>query len=450
MEWRRTFTIEERIKCIQYAEESSNVKAAEKFNVDESTVRYWRSRKQEYTQNSNKNRKSLNTGRAPITINFEEKILEWILKSRKERKCVNTRSIVNMARKMCESLNLMPYPNQKMWCYRFMKRNNLKIRRITHLTKGVNTQLIEEILKNMNAVQILREKKKFKLECIINCDETPIQLEMNEGTTVELAGAKDVIVSTSGRSKMRISCLLTIGADGTKYPPFLVFKGAPGGKIEKKLLTHTLVQENKIWIALQGNSWVDVKTFSKWYTKIVKCFDKNLPKLFTYDVSEGHEGQDLIMKLNNIDVHKIAPGLTYLLQPLDIMVNSTFKKFVKHLYVERQLQDVYELNNDEDSTEMDVYRNNIIEIVEEAWRMIKKEHIINSFEKSGIVLPSDGSQNKKLYSKIKAIIDVEDIPKQNSLENQLKDVEDIPNENPEENQPSDESFIESDGEDDSN
>ena len=48
-------------------------------------------------------------------------------------------------------------------------------------------------------------------------------------------GGKTIIIKTQQKDKFCLTVLLTITADESKLPPFLIFKGKPNGTIEKEL-----------------------------------------------------------------------------------------------------------------------------------------------------------------------------------------------------------------------
>ena len=65
--------------------QKAQVNAANKFCIDESTVRYWIQREEHYKNEENKNKKSLNTGRKPESEDFEPQLIDWILDARKNK-----------------------------------------------------------------------------------------------------------------------------------------------------------------------------------------------------------------------------------------------------------------------------------------------------------------------------------------------------------------------------
>ena len=98
-------------------------------------------------------------------------------------------------------------------------------------------------------------------------DETPIYLELISKNTIAPIRAKSVNIRTNGGEKTRIIVILTIGADGRKLPPFLIFKGEKNGKKES-ILNNCENCRKKIFISCQNNSWADKSIFLLWLEKI--------------------------------------------------------------------------------------------------------------------------------------------------------------------------------------
>jgi hypothetical protein len=63
------------------------------------------------------------------------------------------------------------------------------------------------------------------LKYFINMDQTAMYFEMKSTTTIHELGARTVSVCESGSNSKRAMLVLAVAADGTKLPPFVVFKG---------------------------------------------------------------------------------------------------------------------------------------------------------------------------------------------------------------------------------
>ena len=66
-------------------------------------------------------------------------------------------------------------------------------------------------------------------------DETPCFLDIGFDTTIYFVGKKSIEIETNGRSKYRITIILSVAGDGKKLPPFVILKGEPGKYSENTL-----------------------------------------------------------------------------------------------------------------------------------------------------------------------------------------------------------------------
>ena len=112
------------------------------------------------------------------------------------------------------------------WLRHFMKRCGLPLRRKTSITQKDPDQVIDKLVAFVLHVRRIAMKYPFKASDIIAMDETPIWADMVSDTTVDVTRKKIVTVKTTGHEKSRVSVCLAAKADGTKLPPFIVFKSA--------------------------------------------------------------------------------------------------------------------------------------------------------------------------------------------------------------------------------
>ena len=84
-----------------------------------------------------------------------------------------------------------------------------------------------------------RNRYNYDLSYIINCDETPITLDNPCTFILAKKGEKIINIHNNGKEKNRISCILTIAANGNKLIPFIVFKGEKKLKIKKWFIKFT-------------------------------------------------------------------------------------------------------------------------------------------------------------------------------------------------------------------
>ena len=209
-----------------------------KYGIYRNSVRDWIKQKDLLEKADTKeNNRLLGAGRKSYSFEYEPQILKWIEYHRKLRLALTMRAIIGYL------LFLQPefgetksYDALKMWCIRFLKRNNLVFRRAGHigqsLPKSIHT-VVNGFLRD-----IIRARENMgigdqDLGRIVNMDETPIFFDMPETITIEVKGTKNVNISTFGNDKNRVSVILSIAGDGTKLPP-LKFSKERQEKLQKK------------------------------------------------------------------------------------------------------------------------------------------------------------------------------------------------------------------------
>jgi len=70
----------------------------------------------------------------------------------------------------------------------------------------------------------MRKKLCFEIGQLGNVDEVPLTFDVPLIKTVDVKGAKAVMIKTSGNEKTHYTVILACCADDTKLPPLLIFK----------------------------------------------------------------------------------------------------------------------------------------------------------------------------------------------------------------------------------
>ena len=236
------------------------------------------------------------------------------------------------------SLKELTYKSIHNWCYRFLQRNELTLRAVTHIGQTIKNNSSEAmanfILYCQDAIKKLNIKIPEDLNAIGNVDETPVFFEMYQNKTIAKIGAKKVNIKSFGCDKLRISIILKILANGDKLAPLIVFKGKPGKTLETRLSKHIHCINEKIFVKTQENSWVDKDIFKFWLHNIWFKYNKLHSKkksLLILDRATSHYYENISddFKRNDGNYVLIPPGLTRFLQPLDISINFPFKNALK-------------------------------------------------------------------------------------------------------------------------
>ena len=95
--------------------------------------------------------------------------------------------------------------------------------------------------------EVINMRKKFDIPIknIVNMDETALMYNMPFNKTIHKIGQKTITIATQKQEKSRISCILSINAEGNILKPYIIFKGAQKGKIYKSLINTDEVVSKK-------------------------------------------------------------------------------------------------------------------------------------------------------------------------------------------------------------
>ena len=129
-----------------------------------------------------------------------------------------------------------------------MTQTNTTILQFTIFTKLPEN--FEDKLEKFQAFIIAEGKKpKYELSLIGNADQTPLTFDMPSNSMVDSKGTKSVSIMTTGHEKDRFTVMLACLGDGTKLPPYVVFK--------RKTLPKDLVLPRGIHVRAQAKGWMN-------------------------------------------------------------------------------------------------------------------------------------------------------------------------------------------------
>ena len=94
----------------------------------------------------------------------------------------------------------------------------------------------------------MRKKLCFEIRQLGNMNEVPLTFDVPSNKTVDVKGAKTIMIKTSGNEKTRYTVVLAYFADGTKLPPLLIFKRKT---VPKDVIPHG------IYIHAHSKGWMD-------------------------------------------------------------------------------------------------------------------------------------------------------------------------------------------------
>ena len=264
-------------------------------------------------------------GRKQFSEKLDEAVLEWIHERRGKYIPVSRKLIMRKAVLINEEMvergkSTEAFKANVGWLRHFMKRYGLPLRRKTSMTQKDPDQVIDKLVVFVLNVRRIAMKHPFKASDIIAMDESPIWADMVSDTTVDVTGKKTVTVKATGHEKSRVSVCLAAKADGTKLPPFIVFKSA------KREVAAMDKEFKGCHIASSPNAWMNTALTHSWINKVlgIFCFTR---RYLVWDSYECHIKDSVKSSLNakKIDVSIVPGGCTKYIQAPDVSWNKPFK-----------------------------------------------------------------------------------------------------------------------------
>jgi len=151
-------------------------------------------------------------------------------------------------RRLAIEMSVTDFAGTTLWCERFMRRNGLCMRTKTTIAQKLPSEYKRKMIEFHKYVINMRKKLCFETGQLGNMDEVPVMFDVPWNKTVDVKGAKTIMIKTSGNEKTRYAVVLACCADGTKLPPLLVFK--------RKTLPKDVIPDG-IYIHVHSKGWKD-------------------------------------------------------------------------------------------------------------------------------------------------------------------------------------------------
>ena len=258
---------------------------------------------------------------------------------RSERKAISPDMLIQLALEEHPSLKNLTTKGQRSVIDRFMKAYNLSIRKVTsnhsqsdeYLTQG-EIQIIDDFKRTFNKKII---DNNIQEENIFNMDQQGLNYENLPKTTIKVIGSQKVPLATSGGEKKRVTILSLVSYSGVKYQQFVIFKGAPGARIDNSVKRSN---DETTFFSVQNNAWTDREQLQIWLQKIWWPIARARPepKLLLLDSYPLHTEIKSDLEKYNTHVLFIPKGLTWRLQPLDCIFHKEYKKYAREFFNNHQ------------------------------------------------------------------------------------------------------------------
>ena len=184
-----------------------------------------------------KNKKAIHKGK-PSNFNKEEKekIINYVETSISNSISLNYHIVaLHVIPMNLDSLKEISNKAKYKMIVRLVKSNFFVIRKSTYLGQSIPKDADEKAMHFLRQVILYRKKNNYDMSCIINCDETAITYDSPLSYSLAKVGLKIVTIKTTEKEKYRVTCLLSITADGGKLKPFIIFKGKKDWVTNKEL-----------------------------------------------------------------------------------------------------------------------------------------------------------------------------------------------------------------------
>ena len=152
------------------------------------------------------------------------------------------------ARRLAIEMSITDFAGTVSWCERFMRRNGLCMHTKTTIAQKLPREYERKIIEFHKYVINMRKKLCFETGQLGNMDEVPLMFDVPSNKTVDVKGAKTIMIKTSGNEKMRYTVVLVCSTDGKKLPSLLIFK--------RKMLPKDVIPHG-IYVHVHSKGWMD-------------------------------------------------------------------------------------------------------------------------------------------------------------------------------------------------
>ena len=334
---RKSFSVTEKLTIVKNAAQGleqgiSLSKVSEQLGVDRSQLRRWmkqRPRFEEHVKEKGSGAlKAIHKGRPSCLNEHEDELLRFIFELREQGMGVTVRMVVLKASELSNAFRHKTPLAKEHAVRRFVKSHKLVHRVCTHESQRSPAAVEEEAIDWLTRIrpQLIGNNRDQRF--IINMDQTPIFFTMVPRTTLNVSGAKTINLRTSTSSSMRVTAAITVTASGHQLPEFMVYKGKPGGRIEREFGSYAENHQAYGVYSVQERAWMDEKTMLKWVDIVLKPYVRTAPSgihpILFLDSYRCHMMQSVVSTIESlgVQVEHIPGGCTGHLQPVDVGINK--------------------------------------------------------------------------------------------------------------------------------
>lgn len=390
-----TISAKYKLEIINDVNETGNVReTARKYskygsNIQPCQIRKWRKQEAALREKLQKNPKALTLHSGPTVQNpnVEQVVYDWIMAQRESEVAVSTTNIIAKACSLDPMFKDGCQKKLRHWVYPFLNRWKLSIRISTRVGQKLSGHLIS-VRQDFVGQLMQKFTTTGSYSCVqpkmfVNMDESAVYFEAKSSTTVHPTGSNSVPIRCSGSNSRRLTVCVSVASDGTKLPLFLIFKGAPNGKIEKNLSN---ILPSNVFGCCQSKGWADQRSLDIWLNKIWKPYvSGHSSSVLLLDDFACHKQASFIENINTLgtSVEYIPGGYTCVVQPCDVGVMKSLKGGVRKGYMEWASKNYTNLSDSSKLPYPD--RKDIAVWLAQSWSQISEDCIYDTFDHIGLV-----------------------------------------------------------------
>jgi len=281
-------------------------------------------------------KRAAHTGPSGQLKAIEDELLRYIFKQREQRVEIKVFTVALRASFLSPEFREKSFTARCSCVKRFMRAHSFAYRMGPYTSQRSPAEVEGEASDFMRFMCVIVSGANCDRRFILNMDQTPVFFSMSSKKTYEVIGKKTIHIRTLTNDMKRVTVTVTIAADGTVLPSTLVFKGKPGGRIEKnEFKTHP----NGHFYKCQENAWMDEEMMIAWVKDVLAPYVAMAPDhvvpILILDMYQCYMMSSVVQMIQElgVEVQHIPGECTSLCQPVDVGFNKPFKDRMRRQWI---------------------------------------------------------------------------------------------------------------------
>jgi hypothetical protein len=315
---------------------------ARSYGLQASQLRTWMralpAMEQEVQRSGDGRQLTMGKGRPSSLAQYEDTLMQWFYEMRQKGMAVSIRLISVRVCQLDSSFRRKGDQTRYGIVRRFLRAHNIVYRAATHEAQKAPQESQDAAKAFVLSLVPTINAPNRQLKYIVNMDQTPVYFSMTPKTTLETRGVRTVNVRSSSGSTMRVTVAVTVTAGGDLLTPLLVFKGVPGGRIEKNEFPKIVAAVGDCILTVQERAWMSEPLLLLWVEKVLKLWVDQAPQgivpLLLLDSYKCHLMASVVNKIQALgcQVEHIPGGCTGLTQPVDVGIGKPLKNRMRNCW----------------------------------------------------------------------------------------------------------------------